>query len=328
MKEKRRVIDNQVITYLVIIAVIIGLVAYASRSVLFRPYTARTHCSSVSKNQFVYTFGGMNRHNTPVGEVLLLDLEKETIKRIADMPSPRYAVGAVLNNDTVYIAGGQDNKTYFRDVYAFDTGKEKFTKIAEMPEPRSYGTLASSEDALYYFGGWNGSDIADTIIKIDIASGSCELIPGITEALQFHTGIQRGETFYMYGGEDSDLNYSTSLYSIDMRTLTVSTEAILPLGLIRSSAAFIGDTFYIAGGWSKGPVKKILALDTADPGTDVSILGEIPYDPEDMTLASFEADLYLIGGREERFKRQVRIVRIDPATLESESLLFKSYVWW
>lgn len=43
MKSKRRTIDKEVITCLVIIAVIIGFVAYAFRAVLFRPWTARSH---------------------------------------------------------------------------------------------------------------------------------------------------------------------------------------------------------------------------------------------------------------------------------------------
>jgi hypothetical protein len=327
-KANSRIIDNQVITYFVIIAVIIGLVAYASRGVLFRPWTARTRVSAVSDGHLVYIFGGLDRHNLPLEGILRINLEEKKIKQAATLPTPRYAAAAVLSGDTVYLAGGYDNKTYYTEVLAFDTKTNGLTMIAELPEPRCYGGLAVYGNKLYYFGGWNGKRIADTVIEVDLAAGTSKELPGPTEALQFQTALQSGRYLYLYGGETETLQYNRTFYVIDLASLTVVRRCSLPAGLVRSPAAVLEDTVYIAGGWSEGPLKKVFRVRPRAEPPDCTVLGEIPYSCEDTALAAYNNTLYLIGGSEERFKRQLRIVRIDPETLNSDSLLFKSFVWW
>ena len=328
MKTKRRIIDNQVITYLVIIIVIVGLVVYASRRVLFRPWTARTHMSAVSDGPFVYTIGGLDRHNVPLKEVLLIDLEERKIQRIADLPTPRYATAAVLHNGTVYVAGGYDNKQYYTDILALDRKKNRFSKIGELPEPRCYGGLAYFEGSIYYIGGWNGKDIAGEIIEYEIVTGRTGEITALTEPLQFQTVLQEGDRLYIYGGEKETLEYNDVFYTINLENFSVEDRCRLPAGLVRSPAEVSGNSVYIAGGWSSGPFQKLLNVQTGSMPPQCRVIGEIPYNSEDMALASYNGSLFLIGGREERFQRQIRIVRIDPETLHNESLLFKSFAWW
>lgn len=328
MKSGPRTIDRQVITYFVIIAVIIGLVAYASRAVLFRPWTARRYIASVSHENIVYTFGGLDRHNLPLKDVLAIDLEKQVIKRPAKMRTERYGLAAAYGEKGIYVAGGYNNRKYLSEVLFFDIRKEEFRKIGDLPEARAFGVLAVFQGSLYYFGGWNGQEVADAILKLDLKTGSTEKLRVKMEALQYQTGLRKNDKLYIYGGENRRLENSRTLYVFDLEKEKITGKGELPVGLTRSPAALLDETVYIAGGWSEGPFNKIIRVDFKGGGIVPTVLGELPYNSEDMALAGYEGALYLIGGTELQLKRQIRIVEIDPETLGSESLLFKSFVWW
>ncbi len=325
---KRKKIDNQILVYLIIIVVIIGLVVYAARSVLFRPWTARTYIAAAGTENVVYTFGGLDRHKLIEQEVLRIDLAKETIKRVASLPTGRYGVAAAEYEGDIYLVGGCDNEVYYSDVFRFDTEKEEFIHIAQIPEPRAFGVLCAYQDKLYYLGGWNGKKVADAAVVIHLRDHTTNTVSGLIEPLQYQTGVQDGKYLFVYGGENNSLDYSDVLYTINLQTWEVVGQSMLPIPLVRSPAALLKDELYIAGGWSRGPSRQLYRVTVNARLPQCIHVGEIFFSCEDTALFAYDGFLYLLGGSEPRFKRQIRIVKIDPAAVEAESLLFKSYSWW
>lgn len=330
-------LDRQVVVYVCILLAIAGSVIYAARSVLFRPWTARRFITAVTIENRVYVFGGLNKQNLPLRDILCIDLEERTIKRVAEFPSERYAVSPAVAEGKIYLAGGYDTKGYYDDIFMFDPDSHEIEKIGTLPEPRGFGAMVAYDRKLYYLFGWKGGGIGETVFEIDPAAGEArEFEKGIVSAggadmvppVHYHTALASGEKLYLYGGEDSENRYLDEVYRINMNNWNIEERWKLPFGIARSPATILDGKLYIAGGWGGGSIQTVVKIDLGDPTPEVEDLGEIPYETGSFTLSSFQGDLYLIGGTEERFKRQIRILRIHPGTLETESQVFKSYVWW
>ncbi len=335
--QRSPLLDRQVVVYVCILLAITGSVIYAARSVLFRPWTARRFISAVSIENRIYVFGGIDKQNLPLRDILCIDLEERTIKRVADFPTERYAVSSAVAGGKIYLAGGYDTKEYYDDIFMFDPDSREIEKIGTLPEPRGFGAMVAYDQKLYYLFGWNGNRIGETVFEIDPAAGEArEFENGIVSAggadgvppVQYHTALASGEELYVYGGEDGENRYLDEVYRINMKNWNIEGRWKLPFGIARSPAAILDHSLYIAGGWGGGSIKTVMRIDTRDPSQEVEEIGEIPYETGSFALSSFQGNLYLIGGTEERFKRQIRILRIHPGTLETESQVFKSYVWW
>jgi ABC-type cobalt transport system substrate-binding protein len=48
----------------------------------------------------------------------------------------------------------------------------------------------------------------------------------------------------------------------------------------------------------------------------------------DIAAVNIEGMIYLIGGANEPFQRQIRVQRWDPVSGEMESLKFRSFLFW
>jgi hypothetical protein len=321
-------LDRQVVVYVCILLAIAGSVIYAARSVLFRPWTARRFISAVTIENRVYVFGGIDKQNLPLGDILCIDLEERTIKRVAEFPTERYAVSSAAAGGKIYLAGGYDTKGYYDDIFIFDPDSREIEKIGTLPEPRGFGAMVAYDQKLYYLFGWNGGGIGETVFEIDPAAGEAREFENGIPPVQYHTALASGEELYVYGGEDSENRYLDEVYRINMKNWDIEERWKLPFGIARSPAAILDGKLYIAGGWGGGSIQTVVKIDLGDPTPEVEEIGEIPHETGSFALSSFQGDLYLIGGTEERFKRQIRILRIHPGTLETESQVFKSYVWW
>jgi N-acetylneuraminic acid mutarotase len=321
-------LDRQVVVYVFILLAIAGSVIYAARSVLFRPWTARRFISAATIENRVYVFGGIDKQNLPLRDILCIDLEERTIKRVAEFPTERYAVSSAVAGGKIYLAGGYDTKGYYDDIFIFDPDSREIEKIGTLPEPRGFGAMVAYDRKLYYLFGWNGGGIGETVFEIDPAAGEAREFENGIPPVQYHTALASGEELYVYGGEDSENRYLDEVYRINMKNWDIEERWKLPFGIARSPAAILDGKLYIAGGWSGGSIKTVMRIDTRDPTPEVEEIGKIPHETGSFALSSFQGDLYLIGGTEERFKRQIRILRIHPGTLETESQVFKSYVWW
>ncbi len=181
---------------------------------------------------------------------------------------------------------------------------------------------------LYYFYGWTGKEIAPDILKINPGDGSVTTLESPIEPLQLHSAATVGNLVYIIGGENVSKEYMDTIYEIDINGLKVLRTAHLPSTRSRVPAASAGKDIYMVGGWAGGPLSDVIRLDTEKRKFAPEVLGDLGDPNYDLSLAVFGKHLYLIGGTEERFERQIRVLSIDTDTLQTESRVFKSYAWW
>jgi|GEM_PF-1654249 len=334
MKEKSPLLDKQVIIYLSILIIIAVLILISARHILFKPWTARHWAEPAVLGETVYLFGGINDRNATdpkdflEKDILLLNLDESTLKRAGELPSRRYSVSAAELNGSIYVAGGYDLKSYLDEILVYDPAAQEIKLMGTMPEPRAFGALVEQQGRLFYLGGWNGKEIASTVFEIDPATGSVTEFASPVPPLQLFSSVSTGEKVYVIGGEGSDRKNSNVVYEIDLLKGKVLRKGELPAGVNRAAAAFMNGSIYVIASPMDAEVKEIYRIHCDEEELTVSIPGQFRDRGYDLSLAGYNNHLYLMGGGEERFGRQIRIRKIELATLRTESVLLKSFVWW
>jgi len=328
MKNQSPWLDHQVLIYLGILVVLAAVTMYASRNILFRPWTSRRWVSAVSADEKIYTIGGINKYNRLEDDIICIDLKENTLKRTGKLPSPRYGAGSAIIGGKLYIAGGYDFHVYLDQILVFDPEEKELRQIGTLPGPRAFGQLVAVNGFLYYISGWNGKKITDDIIKIDPDSGETASHALSFPPMELFTACIYKNIVYIIGGENTDRENVNILYKFDPEKNTVLAEGVLPQSRCRVPAAVQDDTLYIIGGWDGGVLTDILKGDCTAAELELEYMGEFKDDSSDLALVSSGDFLYLLGGTESRYRRQLRIIQIDPEDFSSTSLILKSYSWW
>lgn len=315
--------------YISFLVVIIAAVAFAGRFVLFRPWTVRTHTCAVEYRDTVYLFGGRHRTGKPLFDILHADFSAETLKRAGDMPEALMSPAAASDGIYIYYAGGYAGKTYSDRVYRYDPGSETSTVFARLPYPAVYGAAVIGDGGLYYIGGWGGKAVRREILRVDLKNGDVTTAAMLPVPLQYTAGCIIDSSLYIIGGEDADGTVRSEVYALNLETGNINLAGNLPAPLCRSAAAAVNRGIYLAGGWSGGISDTIYYVRPGGRGK-LSIIpaGRLPEPAADLAAAACDGNVYIFGGTDTRTKRQINIVRYDPASGEAGSVLLRSFAWW
>ena len=100
------------LVYGAILLAILGTAVYTARHVIFRPWTAREWGAAEGVGQKIFVFGGRTKDNTFYDDVYQIDLKANTLKRVATMPAPCFAMESILHNESIYLIGGYAGTHY------------------------------------------------------------------------------------------------------------------------------------------------------------------------------------------------------------------------
>ncbi len=171
--------------------------------------------------------------------------------------------GSAVQNDNIYIIGGDLSNTYSNTIFEFDVASESLTEIATIPEPRFGARTEIVNNKLYIFGGnteFFTPPAKNTIYVFDIESGdiATETLPtalditytGKYENLIYVTGqvIEYDENSGQIGNEPFVGVYDTHTgVFTELETNLSSPE----LETIHSMAVFNSKLFVIYGQYSE-----------------------------------------------------------------------------
>ncbi len=319
---------NTYLTYFGFLLVIIVIVGYAARDVIFRPWTARSWVATASLDGKLYAFGGRNEKNELMQDALVVDPAADTLKRIAHQPMDLFGSSAAVVDGAIFVAGGTNNKSVSDIIYRFDTRAKRLVVVGHLPGPRAFGGLVAVGGGLYYLGGWDGNQTSNDIIKIDPRTGTASVEAHLPLRLeQFATAPLDG-TVLLIGGMNGEGNFVSTIYAIRPQTGTVEATGNLDVAAARMTAAVYQGSVYATGGWNGKEPRELYRIQRS--GSSIQALGiiTIDYPILDASLTSSSRGLYLIGGQERRFHRQVQILQIEPRAGNVSSLILKSYAWW
>lgn len=316
------------ITYFAILAAILAVVAYSARNVIFRPWTARTAAAAAVSGGKIYIFGGKNQQNELLQDVIVMDPANGTLKRVASASTGMLGIGTAVLRGAIFLAGGSSGGKPTRQIERFDPGSRRFFPVGRLPAPRAYGALVAMHGRLYYLGGWNGNRASDAITAIDPSGGAGRIVARLPEPLEQFAAVVRNDLVYVIGGENASGAYVGSIYALDLPSGRLVASGKLPTPAARLSASVLDGSIYVAGGWNGSELHTLFRITRAGSEISVKKIGRIGPSMLDAALSSVQGRLYLIGGTEQRYRRQIQVLRVDPHNAETTNVILKSYAWW
>ena len=315
-------------TYLSILALIVVVTIWVSRFVLFQPWTAREWVGAAAAEGNIYIFGGKDREGQNYDEVYRIDLQGVRLEEVAELPTPRFGMGVIAIDHSVYVLGGFDGRRCYRDILVFDTRTTTVKKLAELPGPRAFGSVAASSGKIFYLGGWNGTKPVADILVVDPTTGETNLLSRLPTPREFSSAAGYDGKIYLIGGSDNRGTYLKDILEIDPDTGSVLRMSVLPSSRTRSSTVTVDRGIYILGGWFGYKLDEVLFLDPSGGNLQLEPLSAMEKGISDTAAVDLEGEIYLIGGAHERFQRQIRVQRWDPVSGETDSIKFRSFLFW
>jgi hypothetical protein len=325
---RRRRARSTLIVYLSVLAAIVLAVLYASRFVLFRPWTAREWLAATAADHRIYTAGGRDSLGLIYDEVFRIDPGGSRIARIGRLPSPRFGLGLAAWEGQIYLAGGFDGRRCFAEVLAFTAPRGGLRGAGLLPGPRAFGGAACLRGALYYLGGWDGTRELDEIVRLDPSTGRSRIIGRLPSARSAAAAAALGGRLYLFGGSDAGGGYLDEVLEIDPERGTVLRRGRLPAPRTRMCAAAGQDRVFAFGGWEGRRIDELLAVDPREPRLEARLICRPGRPLSDGALVYLDGKLYLLGGSHERFERQLGVLRIDPEDGRGQSVRFKGFLFW
>jgi hypothetical protein len=316
------------LTYFGFLFVILVVVGYSARNVIFRPWTARNWVTTASLGRQIFLFGGKNSQNELMKDMLVIDPGANTLKRVGGQPTDLFGSSAAISGGQIYVAGGTDNRSISDRIDRFDRAEKRFVQIGRLPGPRTFGGMIEADGALYYLGGWDGNRTSDDIIRIDPRNGSTNVVAHLPVPLEQFAAASLDGVAYLIGGINGAGDFVPAIYGINPSTGIVEAEGTLEAPAARMTAAVVGGSLYATGGWNGQELRELIRIQRSGGKLVPRDMISIDFPILDASLSSEGNRLYLIGGREERYRRQVQVLKIDPRTGDVTSLLLKSYAWW
>lgn len=335
-----------VAVYLGVLAAILLATLYASRFVLFQPWTARSWAAAAEAGGRIYVAGGRDEQGDAFDPIHRIDpagppqaaaaagppQAAARIRQVSALPSPRFGVGMAAAGGRLYLLGGCDGRRCFDDLLVYEPAARRLRRLASLPSPRAFGGVAAAAGRLYYLGGWDGEAPTDEILAVDPQTGRAERVGRLPSPREHLAAAALGGRLYCAGGSGARGEHLDEVLEIDPGSGAVLRRGRLPSPRTRLCAAALGEAVYLLGGWDGGRLEEVLRLrPLADPGpaglAPEPVARIVPGVCDAAAVAAGGA-LYLLGGTDRRFPRQLRVVRIEPAAGRVFELRLRSFLFW
>ena len=273
----------------------------------------------------LYLFGGYTKGVRSSKRSDVFDPKDGSWTRIQDMPSAITHMNAVLDDRTVWFAGGFKDgyKGHaIAEVWNYDLDKDRYTAAPLLPEPRAGGGLARVGRKLHYLGGLKADRDTDAaehwILDLDHwVAGSARwtnAAPLPVPRNQFST-VALGTKIFVIGGQfhhDSVQLDQPRVDVYDSATDSWSGGPALPKGHSHAEAGtFVhGGRVYMVGGHTTpaGGSKEVDPdILTLRPGGDWELLGKLPMPLSSPAAAIIGNRLYVAGGSKDGSSVQARM---------------------
>ena len=139
-----------------------------------------------------------------------LDLSKGQWEEIAPLPTPRFALDAVILNGRIVTMGGvaftPEGFNNFDHLESFDpeTGRWSREDFNLPWTAASAGACQTDGQTFFIFGGYSGDGISDHAACYDAQAGTWQLLPPIPQPLAAMGVVSIGRTIYLLGGWADD----------------------------------------------------------------------------------------------------------------------------
>lgn len=198
-----------------------------------------------------YVVGG-RIGGTDKTEMWCYDLDSDTWSAKAPIPIPRRLAASFAINGKGYVTCGANGSTYLNDLWQYDPVLDTWSQKAPLPGLARYGPFAFAIGGSGYVGTGNRGSASGPMLadawKYDQASNSWSATPALPDLARFGTSsFEMNGIGYVFGGKESNLVFTTDLWSFDPTTQAWSLHAPFPGSPRSSPMAFVHYNTFVIG---------------------------------------------------------------------------------
>ena len=191
------------------------------------PYYGSFHQTVVYQQRVIH-IGGFNDDEDKVSNMISeLQLTSPcTMKKLCEMPEPRWLHGAEIFEDKVLILGGlNDSHKTLNSVLEFDSQRNECKETVSLPHPLQEMATVLWRDQVVVLGGRNKDDeVLNDVFMYDCKTGKITVLPSMLEKRYVCCAVITGNTIVVMGGRNEEKNHN----SVERFTMGVSTWKHLP----------------------------------------------------------------------------------------------------
>lgn len=227
----------------------------------------------------------------------------------APISAPRIDAVPVVVNDELYIVGGQNGCTPFRDVEIYDSDRDVWTKRSPMLIGRGDHGVAALDGQIYAVGGSIGcGNPTDSVETYDPKTDTWSMKASLPFARASHVLATAEGKLYAIGGKSSDENVLSLNTQYDPINDKWTEMSPMPTPRIGAGVAVVDGLVYVIGG--ADPSRSYTVVEVYDPKTNVWTTRQSMLKRHDrLAVAEFEGKIYAIGGTGSHMSAEV----YDPA---------------
>ena len=191
------------------------------------PYKGGHHQTVVYQQRVIHV-GGYNYDEDEVSNMISeLQLTAPcTLKKLCELPEPRWLHGAEIFEDKVVILGGKNRSQILGSVLEFDPKKHKCKETVSLPRPLKEMATVLWRDQVVVLGGRNKDDeVLNDVFMYDCKTGKITVLPSMLEKRYGCCAVITANTIVVMGGwNDNHL----SIKSVECFTMGSYTWRYLP----------------------------------------------------------------------------------------------------
>ena len=244
----------------------------------------------------------------------------------AVLPSPRHEPAVFSDGDSVFVAGGLDDKsTLLAEIVCFNPSTGVVAVLPEVLPTAMYAAgVAWTESAAYIFGGLGKGGALRQIVRYVPSEGSATVMNALLPLAAYNVGVVWADSvIYIVGGMAGVHQPQILRYDPTSDTLTTM-DAKLPIGVEEPAVFWDGSWVWILGGKADAAGTSGVAsnaIQVFDPMTgEATLVGTLPYALWGAPAFTDGDVYYLPGGSATTYNGYTSILKYDPFEETSTTL--------
>jgi N-acetylneuraminic acid mutarotase len=241
----------------------------------------------------------------------------EWVKK-ADIPAPRWWIGAVAVNKRIYVIGGCGNGfVVFSTTFEYDPLEDQWIERANMPTARDSACLSVIDGKIYALGGMveQNGPIFSTVEMYDPNTDKwTKKADMFTPKQEFTAGVANGK-IYVFGGAWAAGIPTVEEYDPIKDKWIKKGDMPIQMGWGPKHAPTVNGKIYVIGGWKNRGGPGLSTVIEYDPGTDSWIKkADMPTARAFLAVTDVSGMIYAIGGGETLGSLLSTVEKYDPLT--------------
>ncbi len=207
------------------------------------------HPGTTSDGKYVYVIGGDGTRTTPYSLAYKYTPNTDSWERLADMPTPRGALGLAALDGKIYAVGGATYDKKRNELEVYDPKTNSWEGKTPMPTPREHLAIAVVDEKIFVLGGLTTDRFHSltTVEAYDPITDTWETKAPLPLPLSGFTAVGLENKIFVFGGQQG-VAVSGEIHEYDAKKNSWNRKSNLPFPRYGAVGVAVEDKIHLFGG--------------------------------------------------------------------------------